>query len=110
MPMPSLSATTPGAGTRRERVHAGSGYTPGRHTCVLTRDRGGGAPRSKGQSGQLPIEVRVEDGDLGDLFDRELTTLGGLADRIGIRCVVDAERLSLVLAYVRVHPSYAQFG
>src|SRR5712664_4867299 len=82
--------------------HGRERSTPGKvRLCPDARPRRR-APRSKSRLRQLPIEVRVEDGDLGDLLDRELTALGGLADRLGIRCVVDAERLSLVLAHVRV--------
>src|SRR5438105_2725433 len=46
----------------------------------------------------LSVEVGVEDTDLRDVFDREVVASGGLPDRLRRRCVVDAERLSPVLA------------
>ena len=56
------------------------------------------------------VEVRVEDPHLGDSIDRQLIARGRLADRLGTRRVVDAERpvlSSLTNELIQVTPSSA---
>src|SRR5690606_23581346 len=53
------------------------------------------------------VEVRVEHRHLGDAVHRKAGQLGGATDALRIGAVVDAERLRLVLAHVRVHPADA---
>src|SRR5215207_1442707 len=52
----------------------------------------------------LGVEIWVEHADLGDPLDREVVACSGLADGLRARPVVDAERLPLVVAHVRVDP------
>src|SRR4051812_46003940 len=59
---------------------------------------------------RLPVEVRVEHANLGDLVNRQFVARRGPADRLGARRVVDAERSRLVLAHVRADPGHALFG
>src|SRR5436189_4934939 len=56
------------------------------------------------------VEMGVEDADLRDAVDREVVACGRLPDRLRARGVVDAERLRLVFAHVRVEPGNALVG
>jgi len=63
-----------------------------------------------GGSARLCVEVRVEDAYLGDLVDRQRIAQGGLADGLGTRRVVNAERAGLVLTDERADPDDALLG
>src|ERR1035438_7968817 len=54
--------------------------------------------------GSLVIEVGIEDLNLGDAADGEFAAARGAPDRFGRRTVVDAERLLLVRAHIRMNP------
>src|SRR5882724_2660388 len=53
----------------------------------------------------LFIKIGVENPHLGDALNRQLVATRAAANRLGRRPVIDAKRLPLVRAHVRVHPS-----
>lgn len=58
-----------------------------------------------GQASRLAaIEVRIEHTHRGDGTHRQVVAARGLADRLGRRAVVDAERLAQVFTHIRVDP------
>src|SRR5581483_11828923 len=61
-------------------------------------------------NGESAIEVGVEHAYPGDAVDRQPVAVGRFADRLRVRTVIDAERLAVVVAHVRVDPGDAERG
>src|SRR4029453_3567320 len=55
-------------------------------------------------------EIGIEHAHLGDVVHRELGALRGLADRVRIRAVVDAEALGAIRREIRMDPGDAFLG
>src|SRR5882724_6787111 len=56
------------------------------------------------------MKVGIEHAHLGDALDRQAVALGGLADRLRRRAVVDAEGALLVGRDVGVQPGHAELA
>src|SRR5436305_522462 len=104
------------------RHHDGFLFPPGRVSVLALSDfrqaRAGNEPACGAASlpcpvrkvPSLPIEVRIEDADLGNAIDRKVTSSCALPDRFRGGSVVDAIGLLFVLADIGMDPGDLLLG
>src|SRR5262245_57951 len=87
---------------RRRFTGAGSGGADRRRPHLYRLDAAGCVSSH--------VEIGIQDAHFRDVVDRQAVALRHLADRIGCRCIIDAEGLLLAGGDVGVDPGHAVLG